>query len=80
MSWLEKVVLLAEDLGKLKDDKISDQETIIDLQTKVIEKQEDSVRSVLSSDHGRHGDEELCFNCLRVAQICSHQSGFKLLS
>ena len=44
--WLEKASPLTEELGKLKDDKISDQEKIINLQNKVIEKQEESLKSV----------------------------------
>ena len=43
---LEKAAPLAEELGKLKYEKISDQETFINLQNKVIVKQEDSLRSV----------------------------------
>ena len=35
-----------EELGDLKNEKISDQETIINLQTKVIEKQEERLESV----------------------------------
>ena len=44
MPWLEKAAPLTEELGKLKDEKIS--ETIISLQNNVIKKQEDSLRSV----------------------------------
>ena len=47
--WLEKTALFPEELGKLKDEKISDQETIINLQNKVIEKQEESLKSVQSA-------------------------------
>ena len=47
--WLEKTAPFPEELGKLKDEKISDQETIINLQNKVIEKQEESLKSVQSA-------------------------------
>ena len=44
--WLEKAAPLVEELADLKNEKISDQETIINLQTKVIEKQEECLESV----------------------------------
>ena len=47
--WLEKTAPFPEEIGKLKDEKISDQETIINLQNKVIEKQEESLKSVQSA-------------------------------
>ena len=37
---------LIEDVEKLKDEKISDQKTIIDLQRKVIEKNEEEMKAV----------------------------------
>ena len=69
MSWLDKAVPLAEELGKLKVEKICEQETIINLLNKVIEKQEDSLRSVQNADQttveSGDGDEELCFSCFK---------------
>ena len=50
--WLEKAAPLVKELADLKNDKIADQETIINLQAKVIEKQEerlDSVRHAVQS-------------------------------
>ena len=44
--WLEKAAPLAEELRVMKEEKISDQVTIINLQNKVIEKQDESLKSV----------------------------------
>ena len=49
ISWLEKTAPFPEELGKLKDEKTSDQETIINLRNKVIEKQDESLKSVHSA-------------------------------
>ena len=45
LPWLHNAVPLTEELPKLKDEKISDQKTIIDLQKQLIEKNEEQIIS-----------------------------------
>ena len=47
--WLNIATPLAEEVQTLKDEKIADQKTIIDLQSNMIDKSEDQLKSVKST-------------------------------
>jgi hypothetical protein len=46
ITWLRKAIPLAEEIDKLKSEKISDQSIIIDLQNKAIEKSNKQLKSM----------------------------------
>ena len=80
--WLEKTAPFPEEIGKLKDEKISDQETIINLQNKVIEKQEESLKSVQSAVQTTVETEMKSYASAvsKIALRRLHRSGYRLLS